>query len=73
MLQSTGLKGAGDLQGAWHQTWRCSLEFVLLGLSLALAQHFLPLFSCFGVVMYTLCHCMSEACDLLFGFIGDYS
>lgn len=27
----------------------------------------------FGMVMYILCHCVGEVCDLLFDFSGGYS
>jgi hypothetical protein len=52
------------------------LEFAQLVFSLALVQYFLPSLQ-FGIMMYILCHCMLEVCDLFFFFdfdiIGDCS
>lgn len=41
----------------------------LLGLGLALVQHFLTVsIPLFGTVIYILCHCIPEVCNLLFDF-----
>ena len=52
-----------------------NLVFTLLGFVLDLVRHFLTVLPIlpFGVVMYILCHCMLEVCNLLFDFdfIGD--
>lgn len=72
MLQSTKLKGVGDLKSALTSDMEMlSLEFAQLVFSLALVQYFLTvlLFLCFITVMYTLCHYMLEVCDLAFLFI----
>lgn len=47
-----------------------NLEVDLIGFCLALAQYFLTIFPvpCFGIVMYSLHHCVLERCDLLFNF-----
>lgn len=45
------------------------LEFVLMGLDLALVLSALP----FGMVVHMLCHCTLEVCTLLFDFTGAYS
>lgn len=46
--------------------------FALLDFCLALVQYVLtmPQFFPFGMVMYILCHCMLEVCNLLFDFTG---
>ena len=47
-----------------------NLEFALLGFVLALGQYFLTMFPFFhfGMVMFILCYCLLEECDLLFDF-----
>ena len=65
VLQSTKLKGVGDLKS--HQTLeKQNLESVQLIFCLALFQYFLIIlpFIPFGMVMYILCHYMLEVCDL---------
>ena len=46
------------------------LEFAQLVFSLALIQYFLTMlpFLHFEMVMYILCHCMLQVCDLFFLF-----
>lgn len=79
VLQSAKLEGVGDLKSClspWTSDME-GLEFALLGCSLALVQCFLsvPPFFHFGIVMYSLCHCVLEVCNLPFdcAFTGDYS
>jgi hypothetical protein len=52
-----------------------NLKFALLGFGLALVQFFLTisLFLPSGMIMYILCHCMLEVCDLLFAFKRGFS
>lgn len=78
MLQSTKLKGIGDLKSTLMSDMEIqSLEFVQLIFGLALVQCFLTMFSFFLLEkeMYILCYCMLEVYDLLstFDFTGDYS
>ena len=71
MLQSTKLKGAGDLKSNLTSDMEMqTLETAHLVFGLALVGYFLPLlhFLTFGIVMYILCHYMLEACDLPFLF-----
>ena len=42
-------------------------EFAQLGFGLALVQYFLTMLP-LGMVMYVLCYCMLEVCNLLFHF-----
>ena len=64
-------KGAEDLKSALTSDMEIqNLQFALLGSGIALVQYFLtmlPFLLC-GMVMYILCHCMLEVCDLLFYF-----
>ena len=70
MLQSTKLEGVGDLKSALTSDMeKQSLECVLLVLGLALFT-MLPPFLTFGIIMYSLCHCMLGVCDLLPDFLG---
>ena len=70
VLQSTKLKGVGDLKSALTSDMeKQSLECVLLVLGLALFT-MLPPFLTFGIIMYSLCHCMLEVCDLLPDLLG---
>ena len=78
VLQSTKLKGVGDLRSILTSDMEMqSLEFAQPVFSLALAQHFLAIlpFLRFEMAMYILCHYMLEVCDLFldFDFISDYS
>ena len=61
VLQSTKLKGTGDLTSDMEVR---SLEFAQLVYHLALAHYFLTM-PPFGMAMYILCHDMLEACGLL--------
>ena len=69
-MQSTKLKGVGDLKSLTSDREMQSLEFFLLVSSLVLVQYFLTmaLFSPFGIVTHVLCCGMLEVCDLVFGF-----
>ena len=79
MLQSTKLKGVGDLKSILASDMEMqSLEFVHLVFSFALVQYFLTMLLLFDfeMVMYIWCHYMlEEVCDMFsgFDFIGDYS
>lgn len=78
VLQSTKLKGVGDLKRVLTSDMELqSLELAQLVFCLALVQYFPTTLSslCFGIVMYILCHYMLKVCDLLFyfNFVGDYS
>ena len=69
VLQSTKLKGVGDLKTALTSDMEMqSMEFAQLDFSLDLVQCFLTMFVFlpFGMVMNSLCHYMLEICDLLF-------
>lgn len=69
-LPSKYLKRAGDPMSILTlDIEKQNLEFNLVVFSLALAQCFFPSvpFSCFGMVIYILCHCMSMR-DLFFAF-----
>ena len=66
----------GELKSAWtSDAWRQNLEFSPLGFSLTLVFPHSALLPSFWIVIYILCHCMLEVCDLLFGFnfIEGYS
>ncbi|EGW10137.1 hypothetical protein I79_024307 [Cricetulus griseus] len=68
VLQSMKLKGVGDLKSILTtDTEMQSLEFTQLIFGLSLIPYFLIMFP-FGMVMYILCHCILEVCDLLFHF-----
>ena len=72
MLQSTKLKGAGDLKTALTSDIEMqSLEFAQLVFGLALVQYFLTMLPSlhFRMVMDTLCHFWLDVCDLTFNFI----
>ena len=72
MWESTQLKGAGDTKNSLVLDMEMqNLELSLLILGLALVQYFLImlLFLWFRMVMYILCCCMLEVCDLLFDLI----
>ena len=78
MLQSTKLKGIGDLKSVLTSDMELqSLEFAQLVFGLVLVQYFLTVFPSlhFGMVMYILCHHVLKGRDLLFDFdfTGDYS
>ena len=71
MLQSTKLKGVGDLKSALTSDMKMqNLEFAQLTLGLALVQHFLTMlpFLHFGIVTYILCHCILEVHNSLYNF-----
>ena len=78
VLQSTNLKGVGDLKTIVTLVRHGDIESgdCTAGFCRALIQYFLIilLFLHFGKVIYILCHYMLEVCDLLFGFdFTDYS
>lgn len=54
----------------WHQAWRCRVQVSPDGFCLALIHYFFTMFpfSPFGMIMFILCHCMLEVCNLLFDF-----
>lgn len=65
------LKGVGDPNSvSTPDVERNILEFALLVFCLALVWYFLIMFPFlpFGMAMYALCHCLLEACGLLFYF-----
>ena len=68
MLQLTKLKGVEDLKRLLTSVMEIqSLEFAQLVLGFALVQYFISVLPSltFGIVMYIMCHCMLEVCDLL--------
>jgi hypothetical protein len=74
VLQSTKLKGVGDLKRTLTpDTERQSLEFSWLSFGLALVQYFLAVLpSPFVMVLYILRHCMLEVCDMLILFLSFF-
>ena len=72
MLQSTKLKGVGDLKSTLKSDMEMqTLEFPQLMFSPVLVQHFLAMvpFIAFGTVMSILSYCMLEVYNLLFVLI----
>ena len=75
MLESTKLKGDGDLNTTLNQTWGCSFPAGFQSCFGPVFPHcaFFPLF--WNDNVYILCHDVLEVWDLLFyfDFIRDYS
>jgi hypothetical protein len=70
VLQSTKMKGAGDMKSALHQTWRCSVWSLHSWFSVLLC----PVFPQYDILEYwNVYPMMLEVYDLHFGFIGHYS
>lgn len=73
MLVSTKLKGVGDPKSAFDMDMEMqSLKFSPLLFGFDLVQYFFIMLSFlhFGMVMYILCHCILEVCNLLFILLG---
>lgn len=69
MFHSTELNRVGDLKNVLTLCREMqSLESTLLVFNLALFQYFFTMlpFLYFGIVIYILCHCILQVCDLLF-------
>lgn len=76
VLHSTQLRRVELCRALTSDMEMQSLELAQRVLSLALVQGFLPVlpFFPFRMLMYVVCHCLLNICDLLFyfDFIGDY-
>jgi hypothetical protein len=70
VLQSTKLKRVGEYEECFDIR-HGDAEFGQLDFSLASVQYFFIMFPSLrcGTVMYILCHCMLEVCNLFLKFI----